>query len=121
MWGGAAVLRASGASLVAGGPARGLTEQVPARVGASRLGLWVCPGGIRVGLWVPKDRCRTLQVGHRLPGPLVVGSTEAGFRVVSASHTTSGRKFRSHRSDLRAPPRLIELPPSGVSRMVFGI
>ena len=40
MRGGAAVLRASGASLVAGSPARGLTEQVPARVGASRLGLW---------------------------------------------------------------------------------
>ena len=40
MRGGAAVLRASGAALVAGGPARGLTEQVPARVGASRLGLW---------------------------------------------------------------------------------
>ena len=40
MQGGAAVLCASGASLVAGGPVRGLTEQVPARVGASRLGLW---------------------------------------------------------------------------------
>ncbi len=38
--GGAAVLRASGASLVVCGPARGLTEQGPARVGASRLGLW---------------------------------------------------------------------------------
>jgi hypothetical protein len=38
--GGAAVLRASGASLVAGGPTRGLTEQGPARAGASRLGLW---------------------------------------------------------------------------------
>ncbi len=76
------------------------------------------PGGIRVGLWVPKDRCRTLQVGHRLPGPLVVGSAEAGFRVVSASHTTSGRKFRSHRSDLRAPPRLIE---DQVERTVLGI
>ena len=44
MRGGAAVLRASGASLVAGGPARGLTEQVPARVGASRPGLWGEPG-----------------------------------------------------------------------------
>ena len=44
MWGGAAVLRAtsSGASLVAGGPARGLTGQGPgpARVGASCLVLW---------------------------------------------------------------------------------
>ncbi len=40
MWGGAAVLRASGASLVAGGPTRGLTEQGPTRVGASRLVLW---------------------------------------------------------------------------------
>ncbi len=40
VWGGAAVLGASGASLVAGGPTRGLTEQDPARVGASRLGLW---------------------------------------------------------------------------------
>ncbi len=45
MWGGAAVLRASGALLVAGGPTRGLTEQVPARVGASRLVLWGEPGG----------------------------------------------------------------------------
>ncbi len=42
MWGGAAVpgLRASGASLVAGGPTRGLTEQVSSRVNASRLVLW---------------------------------------------------------------------------------
>jgi hypothetical protein len=39
-WGGATILRASGASLVASGPTRGLTEQGPARVGASRLGLW---------------------------------------------------------------------------------
>ncbi len=39
MWGGAAVpgLRASGASLVACGPTRRLTEQVSSRVGASRL------------------------------------------------------------------------------------
>ncbi len=40
MRGGAAVLRASGASLVAGCPTRGLTEQGPARVGASSIGLW---------------------------------------------------------------------------------
>ena len=51
---------------------------------------------------------RGVQVGHRRPGPLVVGSTEAGFRVVSASHTTSRKKFQGHRSDLRAPPRLID-------------
>ena len=121
MRGGAAVLRASGASLVAGGPARGLTEQVPARVGASRLGLW---GEPRRHPSRPVGAERSLSYSSswtRLQGPLVVGSTEAGFRVVSASHTTSRRKFRSHRSDLRAPPRLIELPPSGVSRMVFGI
>ena len=42
-----------------------------------------------------EDRCRTLQVGHRRPGLLVIGSAEAGFRVVPASHTAARRKFRS--------------------------
>ncbi len=97
MWGGAAVLRASGASLVAGGLTRGLTEQEPARVGASRLVLW---GVHRRHLSRPEGAEKIavvlfnrLQVGHQCPGPLIVGSTEAGFRVVSASHTTSRRKF----------------------------
>ena len=49
------------------------------------------------------------------------GGAQARFRVVSASHTMSRRKFKSHRSDLRSQPRLLELPPSGVSRdVVFG-
>ena len=48
-----------------------------------------------------EDGCRTLQVGHRRPGHLVVVTTGAGFRVVSASHTLSRRKFKSHRGDLK--------------------
>jgi len=71
-----------------------------------------------------EDRCRTLQVGHwRSPryAPWLSGGSSARFRVVSASHTMSRRKFKSHRSDLRSQPRLLELPPSGVSRdVVFG-
>ena len=121
MRGGAAVLRASGASLVAGGPTRGLTEQGPARVGASRLVLW---GEPRRHPSRPIDAERSLSYSSSwtpAAGALGCRAADAGFRVVSASHTTSRRKFRSHRSDLRAPPRLIERPPSGVSRMVFGI
>ncbi len=67
-----------------------------------------------------EDRCRALQVGHwRSPRmPLGYRGGQARFRVVSASHTMSRRKFKSHRSDLRSQPRLLELPPSGVSRDV---
>ncbi len=56
------------------------------------------------------DHCRTLQVGHwRSPRmPLGCrGGAQARFRVVSASHTKSRRKFKSHRSDLRSQPRLL--------------
>jgi hypothetical protein len=62
-----------------------------------------------------EDRCRTLQVGHwRSPryAPWLSGGSSARFRVVSASHTMSRRKFKSHRSDLRSQPRLLEPPPS---------
>ena len=78
MWGGAAVLRASGASLLAGGPTRGLTEQDPARLGASRLGLWVSPGGIRVGLWVPRRSLSYSSSWTPAARPLVVGPPGPG-------------------------------------------
>jgi hypothetical protein len=70
----------------------------------------VSPGGIRVGLSVPR-RLRSYSSNWTpAAGALRCRATEAGFRVVSASHTTSRRKFRSHCSVLRASPRPIGLP-----------
>jgi hypothetical protein len=73
-------MRASGASLVAGGPTRGLTEQGPARVGASRLGLWGEPrrhpsrpeGDEKIAVVLFK-----LDTGRR--GPWLSGPPRQGF------------------------------------------
>ncbi len=116
--GSAAVLCASGASVVAGGPAPGLdligVPPSPTRVGASRLGLWLSPGGIRVGLLMPR---RSLSYSSsETPADSALGcrAAVAGFRVVSASHTSSGRKFQSHRNVLRASPQLLDDFPATV-------